>query len=91
MAIRTIPVRNMALNTSAYLQVDKKFFKERLVLSGGVRYESFKVNDDQQSVPVYRAGRYGPCGAAPFCGPAMARAIGSPPLVSVTSIRTWAS
>ncbi|MBP6389525.1 MAG: TonB-dependent receptor [Flavobacteriales bacterium] len=50
---------NMALNTSAYLQVDKKFFKERLVLSGGVRYESFKVNDDQQSVPVYRAGATG--------------------------------
>ena len=46
---------NTAVNASAYLQVDKKLF-DRLMLSGGVRYEHFKVNDDEQEQPVYRAG-----------------------------------
>lgn len=47
---------NNATNASAYLQVDKKFFHERLALSAGMRYEHFKVNEDEQDVPVYRAG-----------------------------------
>lgn len=47
---------NTATNTAAYLQVDKKLIKERLALSAGVRYESFAVNEDQQAVPVFRAG-----------------------------------
>ncbi|MFZ1686913.1 MAG: TonB-dependent receptor [Flavobacteriales bacterium] len=46
---------NTAVNASAYLQVDKKLF-DRLMLSGGVRYEHFKVNEDTQEQPVYRAG-----------------------------------
>jgi outer membrane receptor protein involved in Fe transport len=46
---------NTAVNASAYLQVDKKLF-DRLMLSGGVRYEHFKVNQDKQEQPVYRAG-----------------------------------
>ncbi|MEO8067154.1 MAG: TonB-dependent receptor [Flavobacteriales bacterium] len=46
---------NTAVNASAYLQIDKKLF-DRLMLSGGVRYEHFKVNEDKQEQPVYRAG-----------------------------------
>ncbi|MCB0794051.1 MAG: TonB-dependent receptor [Flavobacteriales bacterium] len=47
---------NFATNTAAYLQVDKKLFRERLALSLGMRYERFQVNDDEQSTPVFRAG-----------------------------------
>ncbi|MCB9170352.1 MAG: TonB-dependent receptor [Flavobacteriales bacterium] len=47
---------NTATNTAAYLQVDKKFFREKLAISAGVRYERFKVNQDEQSTPVFRAG-----------------------------------
>lgn len=47
---------NTALNTAAYLQVDKKLLKERLSLSAGVRYEQFKVNEDVAGQPVFRAG-----------------------------------
>jgi iron complex outermembrane receptor protein len=46
---------NSADNTAAYLQVDKKLF-DKLSLSGGVRYEQFKVNDDEAAQPVFRAG-----------------------------------
>ncbi|MEZ4757442.1 MAG: TonB-dependent receptor [Flavobacteriales bacterium] len=46
---------NMADNAAAYLQVDKKLFN-KLSLSGGVRYEQFKVNEDEVSQPVFRAG-----------------------------------
>ncbi len=48
--------RNSATNTAAYLQLDKKLLREKLNLSGGVRYENFTVNDDRQAVPVFRAG-----------------------------------
>lgn len=47
---------NTATNTAAYLQLDKKLLREKLNLSAGVRYERFTVNDDEQSVPVFRAG-----------------------------------
>lgn len=48
--------RNTALNTAAYLQVDKKLLAEKLTVSAGVRYEQFKVNDDVAGQPVFRAG-----------------------------------
>lgn len=47
---------NTATNMAAYLQVDKKFIEEKLMLSAGVRYERFKVNDLEQAEPVLRAG-----------------------------------
>ncbi len=47
---------NTATNGAAYLQLDKKLLREKLNLSVGVRYERFTVNDDEQSVPVFRAG-----------------------------------
>lgn len=47
---------NTAMNVAAYLQVDKKLFADKLVLSGGVRYEQFTVNDDVAGQPVFRAG-----------------------------------
>lgn len=47
---------NTATNAAAFLQVDKKLLDDELALSGGVRYEQFKVNDEEQSVPVFRAG-----------------------------------
>lgn len=46
---------NTAVNASGYVQLDKKFF-DRWMLSGGMRYEHFKVNDDTQEQPVFRAG-----------------------------------
>ncbi len=46
---------NTADNAAAYLQVDKKLFN-KLSLSGGLRYEQFKVNTDEVSRPVFRAG-----------------------------------
>ncbi len=42
-------------NVGVYLQVDKKIF-DRVSLSGGVRYEQFRVDDDQAAQPVFRAG-----------------------------------
>ncbi len=47
---------NTANNVAAYLQLDKKWLEERLMLSAGVRYEQFKVNELVQSEPVIRAG-----------------------------------
>lgn len=46
---------NTATNAAAYLQVDKKLM-DRLMLSAGVRYEQFKVNELEQAEPVLRAG-----------------------------------
>ncbi|HRH38606.1 MAG TPA: TonB-dependent receptor, partial [Flavobacteriales bacterium] len=48
--------RNDATNAAAYLQIDKKLFKEKLAMSGGVRYEQFNVNGDVAAQPVFRAG-----------------------------------
>ncbi|MBX2971651.1 MAG: TonB-dependent receptor [Flavobacteriales bacterium] len=47
--------RNEALNTGAYLQLDKKLF-DKLALSAGVRYERFVVEDTEAAQPVFRAG-----------------------------------
>lgn len=47
---------NIATNAAAYLQLDKKFLDEKLMLSAGVRYERFKVNELEQAEPVLRAG-----------------------------------
>lgn len=47
--------RNTALNTAGYLQIDKRLV-DRISISGGVRYEDFKVNEDEASQPVFRAG-----------------------------------
>jgi len=47
--------KNDAHNYAGYLQIDKTFF-ERLTASGGVRYEYFKINGDDESKPVFRAG-----------------------------------
>ncbi len=46
---------NTATTTAAFLQADKKLL-EKLALSAGVRFERFKVNDDEEEVPVFRAG-----------------------------------
>lgn len=46
---------NTATNAAGYLQVDKKLM-DRLMLSAGLRYEHFRVNDDKQAEPVFRAG-----------------------------------
>lgn len=46
---------NQALDRSVYLQVDKQLF-ERLFLNVGGRYSSFRVNEVEQSTPVFRAG-----------------------------------
>jgi iron complex outermembrane receptor protein len=45
---------NTADNYASYLQLDKKF--GRLTASAGIRYEYFKINDDSESKPVFRAG-----------------------------------
>ncbi len=47
--------RNTATNLAGYLQLDKKI-EDRLMLSAGVRYEKFVVNELQQEEPVVRAG-----------------------------------
>jgi len=47
---------NTATNAAGYLQLDKKLLREKLMLSAGVRYENFTVNEDAQSAPVFRAG-----------------------------------
>ena len=46
---------NSALNLAGYLQIDKKLF-DRIALSLGVRSEFFKVNEEEVSQPVFRAG-----------------------------------
>jgi iron complex outermembrane receptor protein len=47
---------NKILNASGYIQLDKKFWKI-LNLSGGFRYEYFKMNQLQSVVaPIFRAG-----------------------------------
>jgi outer membrane cobalamin receptor len=47
---------NKIVNASGYMQFDKKFWKV-LNLSGGVRYEYFKMNDLNSVVaPIFRAG-----------------------------------
>lgn len=47
---------NKIVNASGYMQLDKKIWKI-INLSGGVRYEYFKMNDLQSVVaPIYRAG-----------------------------------
>ncbi|MEX1131639.1 MAG: TonB-dependent receptor [Flavobacteriales bacterium] len=47
--------RTSSSNVAAYLQLDKKII-ERISLSAGVRYEQFRVDNDQASQPVFRAG-----------------------------------
>jgi iron complex outermembrane receptor protein len=47
--------RNTAENYAAYLQADKKFF-DKLNVSAGVRYEYFRINEDSDEKPVFRAG-----------------------------------
>jgi len=48
--------RNRIVNISGFLQLDKKLWKV-LNLSGGVRYEYFKMNNLQSVVaPIFRAG-----------------------------------
>lgn len=47
---------NKIVNASGYLQIDKKFWSI-LNISGGFRYEYFKMNNFQSVVaPIYRAG-----------------------------------
>ncbi|MCC6838746.1 MAG: TonB-dependent receptor [Flavobacteriales bacterium] len=46
---------NTATNAAAFLQVDKKLLA-RLMVSAGVRYERFRVNELEQAEPVVRAG-----------------------------------
>lgn len=48
--------QNKIVNASGYVQIDKKFW-EILNISGGFRYEYFKMNHQQSVVaPIYRAG-----------------------------------
>ena len=47
--------KNEASNLATYLQLDKKV-GNRLNLSAGIRYESFKINSHEQSKPVFRSG-----------------------------------
>ena len=47
---------NKIVNASGYMQLDKKFWHV-LNLSGGIRYEYFKMNNMQSVLaPIYRAG-----------------------------------
>ncbi|MBI3520899.1 MAG: TonB-dependent receptor [Bacteroidetes bacterium] len=47
---------NKIVNTSAYIQLDKKFWKV-LNLSGGIRYENFKINNfKSDDAFIYRVG-----------------------------------
>jgi len=57
--------RNTAENYAAYLQADKKFFG-KLNVSAGVRYEYFRINDDSDEKPVFRAGANYELGRATF-------------------------
>ena len=45
-----------ASNQAIFLQLDRKLLLDRLNLTAGVRYERFTVNDDEEGVPVFRAG-----------------------------------
>lgn len=56
---------NTSDNYAAYFQVDKKFF-EKLNVSAGVRYEYFRINDDSDGKPVFRAGANYRLGQATF-------------------------
>lgn len=47
---------NEASNQAGYVQLDRKLFSDRATLTAGVRYEQFRVNEDEESVPVFRAG-----------------------------------
>lgn len=51
-------------NAAIFAQVDKKFSK--LTLSGGVRYEAFRLDDRNFSKPVFRAGANYALGQATF-------------------------
>jgi len=44
-----------SLNAAAYLQLERTFFK-RLTISGGARYEYFKLLDFEDARPVFRIG-----------------------------------
>jgi iron complex outermembrane receptor protein len=46
---------NYSLNQAAFLQMDLKV-KERLNMSGGVRYERFVINGESEGRPVFRIG-----------------------------------
>lgn len=46
--------KQVANNYAAYLQLDKKW--NRLFVSGGARYEYFRLNDRNEGRPVYRVG-----------------------------------
>lgn len=46
---------SQAENQGAYIQLEKKFF-DRLNVSAGARYERFKINNDEEGRPVFRAG-----------------------------------
>ncbi len=47
--------KNEARNIAAYLQLDKKI-NERLNLSAGIRFENYKINNQEESKPVFRSG-----------------------------------
>lgn len=48
--------KNQATNFAGYAQVDKKFW-DKLNVSLGMRYEYFKINDEEgQGQPVFRSG-----------------------------------
>jgi iron complex outermembrane receptor protein len=57
--------RNTAENYAAFFQVDKKLW-DKLNLSGGVRYEIFRINDEEDAKPVFRAGANYALGQATF-------------------------
>ena len=46
---------NTSDNYAGYFQVDKKFL-DKLNVSAGLRYEYFRINEDSDSKPVFRAG-----------------------------------
>lgn len=46
---------NEAHNNALFMQIDKQFF-ERFTISGGMRYEWYRVNEDVMSAPIFRAG-----------------------------------
>jgi outer membrane receptor protein involved in Fe transport len=47
--------QNEAHNSALFLQLDQKLF-EKLTLSGGVRYEWYRINNDMRHAPIFRAG-----------------------------------
>lgn len=47
--------RNTAENYAGFFQVDKKFFN-RLNVSAGLRYEYFRINEEDDAKPVFRTG-----------------------------------